>query len=595
VGCEPRNRTPEPRNPGTPEPSDALVVELNGAKIVGEVSVFSMQDSYAAPAARNPAMREPRLRVHDAIGTRTVAVDQNPFRIGRRETNNLCLGGLEVSREHAEITREDGRYRLRDCQSRYGTFVGGERITDCELRPGDEIRLGRLGGAELVFLEADTNEITHPAEATPNPREGLRQMTELLERLRALAAGRVLQDVLALVLDAALEISRAERGFIMLASPEGKLEFRLARGPAGQTLTDQTFEISRLIPSQVFLTGETQVVHDLSDPGVAGDHAVTRALGIRHIVCVALHLVQIREAAHPREEDRRIGVLYLDGHSKGTLVSATTQSALETLAAEASLAIENARLYRDRLEKDRMEHEMRVAAEIQRALLPQPIVRLAHVEAAAASIPCRAIGGDFYDYLGPSSPVFGFSVGDVAGKGPPAALMSAMMQGMLAFASRGARVDQPSSIVTNINHALCQRIVEMRFVTFLFGVVTTDGQLTYCNAGHNPPFLIGASGVRRLDIGGPVVGVLTGATYDQGAIRLEAGDAIVVFSDGVSEAMNAADEEFGEARLLETIRRTGTGDAQALVDAIVEAVRRFAAGAVQSDDITVMVIRYTGA
>jgi phosphoserine phosphatase RsbU/P len=252
-------------------------------------------------------------------------------------------------------------------------------------------------------------------------------------------------------------------------------------------------------------------------------------------------------------------------------------------------------LYRDRLEKARMDHEMRVAAEIQRALLPQPVVRLAHIEAAAASIPCRAIGGDFFDYLGPSSTVFGFTVGDVAGKGPAAALMSAMMQGMLAFASRGAHIDQPASIVTSINHALCQRIVEMRFVTFLFGVITTDGHLTYCNAGHNPPYLIGASGVRRLDAGGPVVGVLEHATYEQGAARLDAGDAIVVFSDGVSEAMNAADEEFGEARLLETIQRTGTGDAQALVDAVVDAVRRFASGAVQSDDITIMVIRYLGA
>jgi phosphoserine phosphatase RsbU/P len=537
-------------------------------------------------------MRDPRLRVHDALGVRTVEVGRTPFTIGRRETNDLRLGGLEVSREHAEIVQEDGRYRLRDCQSRYGTFVGGERVTDCELRPGDQIRLGREGGASLVFLEPGRDDSSPSGEHTPNAREGLRQMTELLERLRALAAGRVLQDVLALVLDAALEIARAERGFIMLATPDDRLEFRLARGPGGQTLTDQTFQTSRLIPEEVFRTGITQVVRDLSDPGIASEHAKTRELGIRHIVCVALHLVQIRESPQPREEDRRIGVLYLDGHAKGTLVSVTTQSALETLAAEASLAIENARLYRDRLEKARLEHEMRVAAEIQRALLPQPVVRLAYVEAAASSIPCRAIGGDFYDYLGPASPVFGFSVGDVAGKGPPAALLSAMLQGMLAFASRGAHIDSPAAVIASINHALCQRVVEMRFVTLFFGLITTGGQLTYCNAGHNPPMLFGASGVRRLEAGGPIVGVLEQAIYDQGTIALAPGDTIVVFSDGVSEALNGAEEEFGEARLLETIRQTGTSDAPVLVDAIVDAVRRFAHGAEQSDDITVMAVRY---
>ena len=190
-------------------------------------------------------------------------------------------------------------------------------------------------------------------------------MTELLERLRGLGAGRLLQDVLALLLDAALELTSAERGFVMLAGTDGQLEFRMGRGPVGHALTDATFETSRQVPTEVFRTGQTLVLQDLSADGVADDHAATRDLGIRHIICVPLHLVRLVDAGEAAPEEQRIGVLYLDGKGRGSLVSPVTQSALETLAAEASLAIENARLYRQQLEKTRIDQELRLASGIQ--------------------------------------------------------------------------------------------------------------------------------------------------------------------------------------------------------------------------------------
>jgi serine phosphatase RsbU (regulator of sigma subunit) len=534
---------------------------------------------------------DPVLRVRDIVGDKlTVPVNCSPFTIGRRDTNCLRLGAAEVSREHAEIVCEGGRYLLRDRQSRFGTYVNGESITECELRSGDEIRLGRAGGAEIVFLR-DVDEGSISGDSTPRSREGLRQITELLERFRALGTGRVLQDVLALVLDTALEVSGAERGFVMLAAPGGSLEFRLGRGPVGHTITDQTFATSRRIPQEVFDTGRTCVERDLS---TTLDHPHTVELGIRHVVCVPLNLVRFVESAEPGGEERRIGVLYLDSRQKGSLLSAAMRSTLETLAGEASLAIDSARLYREQLEKVRMEQELRIAAEIQRALLPQSAPVPAYVEAAAASIPCRSIGGDFYDYPNQGRPVFSFTVGDVAGKGPAAALLSAMMQGMFAFASQAPAADSPAEILTSMNRALCQRALEARFVTLLFGVVTPDGSLTYSNAGHNPPFVVGPSGVRRLEAGGPVAGLLPEAPYDQETVALAPGDTVVVFSDGISEALNTAGEEFGEARLLDVIERASPGDPQGLVDAIVDGVRSFTAGAAQSDDITVMAVRYKG-
>lgn len=531
-----------------------------------------------------------RLQVHDATGERDVAIDRFPYSIGRRDTNDLRLSGSEVSREHAEIAREGDRYVLRDRESRYGTFVNGDAVTECDLRPGDRIRLGRGGGADLVWI-ADAEHTSSRSGVAA--RDDLRQITALLAGFRALGSGRVLQDVLALVLDASIEISGAERAFIMLAGGDGRLEFKLARGRDKQPLTDATFATSRKIPEEVFASGHTKVVADLLDAGLADVHMGTVALGIRHVVCVPLNFVQYVETADAKGEDRRIGVLYLDSRERGALASEATRTALETLAGEASVAIENARLYREKLEKAKMEQEMRIAAEIQQALLPKPRASLGFVEAAAASVPCRSIGGDFFDYLDDPGSAFGFTLGDVAGKGPPAALMSALMQGM--FAAHAYSADGPSTAVAHINRALCRRGIESRFVTIMLGSVAPDGRLTYCNGGHNPPFVIGRSGVRRLEAGGPVIGLLEFAPFEQDTVQLDPGDVVIVFSDGVSEAMSVAGEEFGDARLLE-VAQGGVGDTvQAQVDRVIAAVRQFATGAPQSDDITVMVLRYLGA
>jgi serine phosphatase RsbU (regulator of sigma subunit) len=531
-----------------------------------------------------------RLQVQDTVGEREVTIDHVPYTIGRRDTNDLRLAGSEVSREHAEIVQEGDRYVLHDRESRYGTFVNGEAVSECDLRPGDRIRLGRGGGADLLVLSADEHA---SGRSLTGARDDLRQLTALLAGFRALGSGRVLQDVLALVLDASIEISGAERAFIMLASASGELEFKLARGRRKQTLTDTTFATSRKIPEEVFRSGQTKVVADLLDAGLADAHMGTVALGIRHVVCLPLNFVQYVETAEAKSsEDRRIGVLYLDSRERGSLASEATRTALETLASEASVAIENARLYREKLEKAKMEQEMRIAAEIQQALLPKPRASLGFVEAAAASVPCRSIGGDFFDYLDNPGESFGFTLGDVAGKGPPAALMSALMQGM--FAAYAYSPDGPSTAVAHINKALCRRGIESRFVTIMLGSVSPNGRLTYCNGGHNPPMILGQSGVRRLEAGGPVVGLLAMAPFGQDTVQLDPGDVVVIFSDGVSEAMNTAGEEFGDARLLEVAQAGVKDTVQGLVDRVIAAVRAFAKGAPQSDDITVMILRYLG-
>jgi sigma-B regulation protein RsbU (phosphoserine phosphatase) len=317
----------------------------------------------------------------------------------------------------------------------------------------------------------------------------------------------------------------------------------------------------------------------------------TVALGIRNVLCVPLRLVRYVDKAENVGEERRIGVLYLDSREKGSLLSGSTRAALETLATEAAVAIENARLYRETMEKARMEQEMRIAAEIQQALLPKSGRTGTYFHAAAASLPCRSIGGDFYDYVDMTDGSLGFALGDVAGKGPPAALLSAMMQGI--FAAQAATSDAPSQTITRVNLALYRRGIESRFVTLMYGVLDSTGKMVYCNAGHNPPLVIGASGVRRLECGGPIVGLFEGAAYQEETVWLSPGDWLIVFSDGISEAMSATNDEYGEARIIDVVQRNAALEPQRLLDALFADVREFTRGAAQSDDITAMVLRYS--
>ena len=310
------------------------------------------------------------------------------------------------------------------------------------------------------------------------------------------------------------------------------------------------------------------------------------------MLCVPLRLMQFTEAAPAASAaERRIGVLYLDSRDKARLLSSATESALETLGNEAAVAIQNAELYRAALEKAKLEREMQTAAEIQQALLPNRRRSGPFFEAVAATLPCRSIGGDFFDYLDLPGGALGFALGDVAGKGPPAALLGALMQGSLA--AEGSSGAGPAATITTVNAALVSRGIQARFVTLFYGVLFPDGRLQYCNAGHNAPVLVTPAGeVSRLEIGGMVVGLFDGVPFVEGSATLEPDDYIVLFSDGVSEAMNEAEEEFGDDRILECLAGMTESGTEARLQQLFASVKRFTAGAVQNDDVTAMVVAY---
>jgi ketosteroid isomerase-like protein len=260
------------------------------------------------------------------------------------------------------------------------------------------------------------------------------------------------------------------------------------------------------------------------------------------------------------------------------------------LAGESRASGEGRGLYRTILDRAFLAHEISVAATIQQALMPAPHHVGVDFEIASASVPCRAIGGDFVDYFDLPAGVFGFALGDVTGKGPPAALLAAELQG--AIAAHADPSNTTSGTVARANLLLTRRPIDSRFATMLYGTLSPGGQLTYCNAGHNPPFLVGREQIRRLDTGGMILGAFSKAAFEEETIQLRSGDVIVVFSDGITEALDREGTEFGDERLLSCILANQYLAPADLLKCVIDSVRAFCGDVSQSDDLTLLVLRY---
>jgi serine phosphatase RsbU (regulator of sigma subunit) len=238
----------------------------------------------------------------------------------------------------------------------------------------------------------------------------------------------------------------------------------------------------------------------------------------------------------------------------------------------------------------RVQRDLKVAGEIQQMLFPRGHVVGEGFEVAASSVPCRSIGGDFFDYFDRPAGEFAWALGDVAGKGPPAALLGASLQAILGVCQSS---EGPASVLTSANRAMLRRAIPSRFATVVFATLSADGHLTYCNAGHNPPLLVSREGHRWLRQGGTVLGMFENAAFEEETVRLARGDRLVAFSDGITEAVSADGTEFGEDRLLSTVRAGLDLSPAALVDRILETVQQFSKGTAQNDDLTVLVLTRT--
>jgi phosphoserine phosphatase RsbU/P len=272
---------------------------------------------------------------------------------------------------------------------------------------------------------------------------------------------------------------------------------------------------------------------------------------------------------------------------------------LKSVAAQTGLALENANLLQtvadEVAQRERLNREVEIAREVQERLFPQKLPAIQGLDYAGHCRPALGVGGDYYDFLALPKGKLGVAIGDVSGKGIAAALMMASLQASLRSEATRAP-DNLAAAVGNINRLVFEASSSNRYATFFYGQYDpAQGRFDYVNAGHNPPILIhgfdGNSRVTRLEPGGTVIGLLEGAGYEQGTVLLRPGDVLVAFTDGISEAMNLLDEEWGEDRLLDTIRGHRSASAQELLHDLFDAATRFAGAAPQHDDMTLVVLR----
>ena len=264
---------------------------------------------------------------------------------------------------------------------------------------------------------------------------------------------------------------------------------------------------------------------------------------------------------------------------------------LTTLGNLSMISVENARLFEETLEKQRLEKELQVAREIQRQLLPDACPKIENFEIAAINISSLEVGGDYYDCIKLNDNKYVITIADVSGKGAPAALLMANLQ-----ASLHALVNTDLDIIEityRINNLIYRNTGFDKFITFFFGVLDVkEKKFTTVNAGHNPPYLFHKDRSFQLfETGGLILGMMPNIEYESETISLKSGDCVVMFTDGVSEAMNGNEEEFEDKRIQECVLKNFECSAEDIIQSLIDSVKDFSKGAPQSDDITILTMK----
>jgi phosphoserine phosphatase RsbU/P len=547
--------------------------------------------------------RSARLVVVEPNGTRReVAIASFPFRIGRQAGNELTLRDSRISRQQAQILAVDGGMVIEDLGSRHGTFVNGERVLRHELKAKDKIDFGIPDSYKLLYTGegATIEELVERVEAPAPTQAGSRELYHLgvlLEVARTLGTGLSLEDVLTAVVDAAIQVTRTERGVLLLANAAGGLQMAVARDAQRGTLRPDQLQVSQSVVKRVADTRRELIVSDTgTDAGGTGQQESVARLELHTVVAIPvdkLPVIKTLDATISTHQGELLGVLYLDSHVPSSAFSDVDREVLRTLAREAATVIENARLFAEARAKARLDHEIEIASQIQHQLLPKQLPNLANVAVAGSTLSCLSVGGDCFDVIELGGGRHGFFVGDVSGKGISAALLATLLQGVF-FTTAAMDISLPG-VFARVNTYLCDRSGEDRYATVFYGVLDKMGRFEYVNAGHVPPLLRRKSGaLEGLGSANFPVGMFAEAEYQSSRVNLEPGDFLVVYTDGVSEACNVQNELFEELRLRKIVEGyTGDG-VEGMAEAIREGVKTFTQGAPQSDDITVLVIQYKG-
>lgn len=526
--------------------------------------------------------------------------------IGRSARSDVCIPDAFASRLHAEIRKEGESFILVDLESANGTRLNGAPVSGTlPLFPGSEVQIGET---RIVFenevqslpsfsstLISDNTEALDPSTTISlmgrkNPTAEILDSssstrTDLLGLISkvgvALLSSSGLDDTLNQVVTLVFEAVPAERVVVMLRDEKtgDEMEIKVAR-VRGSDATIAEVRISRAIMMEVIEKGNSVLTSDAQqDPRFASQTIILQ--GIRSVLAVPLSV----------DERHVFGLIYADSPTHQASFTSEHLDILTTLASVASIRVENASLLDERINRERMERELELATEIQQRFQPSgpPIVE--GYEFQGISFSCYEIGGDYYDFIPRHDGTMLVALGDVSGKGTAAALlMSSLHAAVHGQVAARTPLDQT---VSSVNQYLAENTPANRFITlFVAELNPVTGVLKYINAGHNPPLIGRADGtVEQLSAGGLPLGIMPFAEYESGQITLNNGDALVVYSDGVSEANNLNEDEFGLDRLIEVVKSNITRSASGIRDKVESALSDFTGTADPNDDITLVIVK----
>jgi phosphoserine phosphatase RsbU/P len=557
---------------------------------------------------------------HDS-GASLVVVDPNgrrarvplhpfPFRIGRAPDNHLVLRDGRISRNHAQVSNADGACVLEDLGSRHGVWVNGERVEKTRVLHGaDRIEFGVPKGYQLHFTrsgEEIQRLLAKPlagetgGEAGKSGAVSLEKLRAVLEVARSLQSSFSADDVLNAVVDAAIAVAGAERGFLLLFNERHELQVRRARAQGGADLPPEDLRVPRRL-IQHALESRRDLFSMSFDPGALDEKSPGNTIAdleLRSVACIPLVRVNLSggskgqpAGADSSDGDRSsAGVLYMDSRLAAVDLAGGNRELLQTLAIEASTILENARLIEEGRAQQRLEEELDMARRIQQSLLPRSLPDSGWFRACGSSQASHEVGGDYFDVVPVGPDAWSVVVADVAGKGVSSALLVSFLQGAFLGAALAASIPD---VLARINHFMSERAEYGKYATVFYATLDRTGRLNYSNAGHCAPLLVRPGGpMESLTPTSMPVGLVPDSPFAVDHRDLSPGDRIVLYSDGVTDAQSGAREFFGRIRLREAVDKASALDCAGMHDAIQQAIRDFTGGAEQSDDITIVVIEY---
>jgi len=421
---------------------------------------------------------------------------------------------------------------------------------------------------------------------TPNQpgggkRESLRQLEAVTRITHLLNSPLPLDELLQQLVALATEVADAEAASLFrLDAKTRELVFDVVTGPKSDVLTRKRLPVGVGVAGWVAEHGRSLAV-----PNTKQDERfypdIDREFGFetRSLLAVPMRL-----------QDELVGVLEVVNKRGRVNFSGEDEMVLRAFAGQAAVAIENARLQAESLEKARLDQELAIAARMQADLLPEEMPHLPGYDVAARMIPHEMIGGDFYDFIPIPNDHLGITVADGAGKGIPGAMLQAMTRSALKVQVTTAY--HVCDIITKLNEHLVAETAASLFVTLFYGALDIPGHLfTYTSAGHPPGLLLRGQECLELHTGGLILGVNPGETYSEAQVQLHPGDVLALYSDGVTEAMDHNNELFGLARLREELRGSRDRSAVDIVECIYQAVTAFTGGRPLLDDFTLLILR----